>query len=105
MKINKALILVDRYRKRYCQKPKVSGVLRNDRARFEQACFINWAANEVYDYLDTHRDSDPLMVLEDMRYMANQFACAAKTPKKQFMFAVLYDTVTDIYDTLLSEDY
>ena len=101
MKINKAIVLVDKHIAKHYKKPtRYYGM---DRVKFQQQSYAHSAAIELRDYLDKHRTHEPIGLVEEFRYAMDNFACASKTSKQNFMFSVAYDVATDILDMLLME--
>lgn len=104
MKINKAIVLIDKHIAKYYKAPtrpiRFNGM---DLIKFQEASYKRWAAREIRDYLDRHRKHEPINAVEEFRYSMDQFACSTKNPRKNFMFSVAYDVATDILDMLLME--
>lgn len=101
MTANKALILIDKYSRKFYRKPIRDNSVSRD--VYNQRVFGNWAAMEIRDYIDKHRDWDPLMAVEEFRYAMDNFASSSTKSKNNFMFSVACDVATDILDMLLSE--
>lgn len=101
MMMNKALKLIGYHNRKYYKRPfKEYGM---DKDLYKEREYKYQAANDILNYLNNHRDWEPLNAIEEFRYTMDTLATATKSSKKNYMFSVAYDVATDILDMLLME--
>lgn len=71
------------------------------RIEFEHQSYARSAVMELYFYLISHINEDPIKAVEDFRHMADCFACEAKNDKINFMFSIYCDVASDVLDIFL----
>lgn len=69
---------------------------------FKRKCLDCWAANEVIEQLKSRPREDPLDIINNLRDMADNFCCCAKTTQAKDIFTALYDVSTTALDFLLN---
>lgn len=101
MTANAAIIVIDKCLRRSYRKPLRCQEKNN--AVYLQKLYGNWAVGEIRDYINNHRDWDPLMAVEEFRYAMDTLATSSKKSKNHFMFSVAYDVASHILDELITE--
>lgn len=99
MTTNQAVSIVDSLGRGWYYPPKTH---KKKMVNFIHQSYSSSAIEEIKIYLKWHMDQNPIDVIEDFRYMVDNFACETKNPEANFMFSVYYDVATDVLDTLLT---
>ena len=74
-------------------------------SKFAHESHSNWALCELELYLLKHDGEKNIYdLIEDFRYLMDNYACNAKTPETNFMFSVAYDVTTEVLDAMLVVD-
>lgn len=98
--IKYALLVIDELQNEWYNSP--ASYYHRKKIDFECQSYKRSAIDEIRFYLSEHENEDPILAIEDFRYMVDVFACDAKNGSANFMFSVYYDVATDILDTLLA---
>lgn len=70
-----------------------------DRSRFERACFIRWALDELEAYILCNPDVDPIESVSCFVNKATDYM--HRYPRTRVMFFIATDVARDIHDILI----
>lgn len=98
----KALVIMDQHIKRFYKKP-MKRTATETKAEHMQKIYAHWAAIELRNLIDKHRDWEPINAVDEFRYSMDRLSTETKDPHESFRLSVACDVATDILDILLDE--
>lgn len=99
MNVKSVLSVIDTLRDGWYDPPHTYKIKKID---FMLKSYSRSAMEEIKLYLMGNDQKDPISVIEDFRYLVDDFACNTENADANFMFSVYYDVATDVLDTLLT---
>lgn len=99
MNVKHVISIIDTLRDGWYDPPYTYKLKKMD---FMLKSYSRSAMEEIKRYLMENDQKDPISVIEDFRYLVDDFACNTENVDANFMFSVYYDVTTDVLDALLT---